>query len=83
MPTAGATTVAGTADQVALAILGSCEIGVTEFHLHGFETAEELAAFGRTVAPLVRRAIARHDAHKAETYADPTAVSGLARRHSA
>ncbi len=83
LPTAGATTIAGTADQVALAILDYCDIGVTEFHLHGFETAEELAAFGYAVAPLVRRAIARHDAHKAQTYADPTAVVGKGRRYFA
>lgn len=77
---AKATTIAGTAGQVAIAILDYCDIGVTDFHLHGFETADELAAFGRTVAPLARRAIARHDAHKAEDYGEPARFIGNVQR---
>lgn len=83
---ATATTVAGTTEQVALAILDYSDIGVSDFHLYGFETADDLAAFGRAVAPLVRRAIARHDAHKAEAYSEPAtdlADRSLRRRYSA
>ena len=66
-----ATAIVGTAEQIALAILDYCDIGVSDFHLHGFETADQLAMFGRTVVPLVRRAIARHEAHQVEPYIEP------------
>lgn len=84
-PGKSATTVAGTAEQVALAILDYSDIGVSDFHLHGFKTADELAAFGRAVVPLVRRAIARHEAHKTESYgeATPAATKTTVRRYSA
>jgi alkanesulfonate monooxygenase len=80
-----ATTVAGSAEQIALAILDYSDIGVSDFHLHGFETADDLATFGRTVAPLIRRAIARHDAHKSETYTEPATsrIGRSPRRYSA
>lgn len=79
-----ATTVAGSAEQVALAILDYSNIGVSDFHLHGFKTADELAAFGHAVAPLVRRAVARHDAHRAESYGEAVpATDTTVRRYSA
>jgi alkanesulfonate monooxygenase len=81
-----ATTIVGTAEQVALAFLDYVDIGVCDFHLHGFETAEDLAGFGRSVAPLVRRAVARHDAHKAESFVEPApggaAAAAFRRRYS-
>ncbi|GLS31527.1 alkanesulfonate monooxygenase [Mesorhizobium albiziae] len=80
-----ATTIVGTAEQVALAFLDYVDIGVSDFHLHGFETAEELAGFGRSVAPLVRRAVARHDAHKSESYVEPVpdrTTAAFRRRYS-
>jgi alkanesulfonate monooxygenase len=79
-PGKSATTVAGSAEQVALAVLDYAEIGVSDFHLHGFETADEFAAFGHTVTPLVRRAIARHDAHKTEPYGETVPATGATAR---
>lgn len=51
-----ATLVDGTPEQVALAILDYHAIGVSNFVMHGFATAEDVAAFGREVIPLIRGA---------------------------
>ena len=48
----------GTVEMISLAILDYCDIGVTDFSVRGSRSAAEISAFGRLVAPLVRRALA-------------------------
>ena len=50
---------AGTADHIAVALLRFCELGVSEFVIHGLETPEDIACFGEDVIPLVRRSLDR------------------------
>lgn len=54
-----ATRLVGTPDQVALALLDYCELGVTEFVTHGPDAL--LGLFTEEVMPLVRRSVARHE----------------------
>lgn len=61
-----ATLVAGTPEQVALAILDYHAIGISDFVMHGFATAEEVAAFGRRVIPLIRNADRHRSAHTSD-----------------
>lgn len=56
----------GTPEHVALALLDYCELGVGEFVVHGLEQPQEFFEFSRDVAALVRRSLARHEAHAAE-----------------
>jgi alkanesulfonate monooxygenase len=54
-PVANAPTlIAGTPEQVALAVLDYHAVGISDFVMHGFATAADAAAFGRHVIPLVR-----------------------------
>lgn len=71
-----ATLVAGTPEQVALAILDYHAIGISDFIMHGFAAAEEVAAFGRQVIPLIRNA----DRHRSAHAADLSAMLPLALR---
>ncbi|MGI6855629.1 LLM class flavin-dependent oxidoreductase [Mesorhizobium sp. 1B3] len=66
-----ATLVAGTPEQVALAILDYHAIGVSHLVMHGFATGEEVAAFGRQVIPLIRNA----DRHRSRHTGDLAAMS--------
>ena len=50
--------IAGSAEKIGLALLDYCDIGVTDFIVRGLRSAAEISAFGRLVAPLVRRALA-------------------------
>ena len=50
---------AGTPDHIAVALLRFCELGVSEFVVHGLETPQDLACFGEDVIPLVRRSLDR------------------------
>ncbi|RJG44499.1 LLM class flavin-dependent oxidoreductase [Mesorhizobium sp. DCY119] len=51
----------GTAEQVALALLSYCDLGVREFVLHGLDQPHDLATFGRDVAAIVKRSVARQE----------------------
>jgi alkanesulfonate monooxygenase len=53
-----ATVIAGSAEKIGLALLDYCDIGVTDFIVGGLRSAAEVSAFGRSVAPLARRALA-------------------------
>jgi alkanesulfonate monooxygenase len=53
--------VTGSPEKIALALLGYCEIGVTDFVVSGLDTPNEVGAFGATVVALVRRALAHRD----------------------
>ena len=66
-----ATAVIGSPEQVALAVLDYCDIGISSFHLHGFSTADELAAFGRDVVPLVRHSMEHRFGHARGVVPDP------------
>ena len=58
-PTASeATVIAGSAEKIGFALLDYCDIGVTDFIVRGLRSAAEISAFGRLVAPLLRRALA-------------------------
>jgi alkanesulfonate monooxygenase len=70
-----ATAIIGAAEQVALAILEYCEIGVSSFHVHGFSSGEELAAFGRDVVPLVRRSVEHRFGHGRGVVQDPLTLA--------
>ena len=54
-----ANVLAGTPDHIAVALLRFCELGVSEFVVHGLETPQDLACFGEDVIPLVRRSLDR------------------------
>lgn len=49
----------GTPDQVAVTLLRYCDLGVSDFVVHGLETPGAIAEFGESVIPLVRRSIER------------------------
>lgn len=59
---APATRLVGTPAQVAVALMEYRDLGIDEFVVHGLDTPEEVALFGQTVAPLLRRSIARRKA---------------------
>ena len=59
---------AGTADHIAVALLRFCELGVSEFVVHGLETSEDLVCFGEDVIPLVRRSLDRGKAAGSARY---------------
>jgi len=61
-----AAVVAGSPEKIALALIDCCEIGVTDFVVAGLRTVAGISAFGTAVAPLVRRALARHRANPSE-----------------
>ncbi|MDH6232404.1 alkanesulfonate monooxygenase [Mesorhizobium soli] len=61
-----ATRLVGTPEQVALGLLDYCELGISDFVVHGLDEPQELVAFGRDVAAVVRRSLARHEAHAAD-----------------
>jgi alkanesulfonate monooxygenase len=73
---ADATLIAGTPEQIALAILDYHAIGISDFVLHGLASTEDLAAFGSQVIPLVRNAARNQGAHAD----DLTAILPLALR---
>ena len=50
------TTLLGTPEQIAEALLAYGRIGVTQFILSGYPDIEEVERFGREVVPLVREA---------------------------
>ena len=52
-----ATPISGPPENIGLAILDYCAIGVTDFVIGGVRSAAEIAAFGRSVVPLVRRSL--------------------------
>jgi len=58
--------IAGTPEQVALAILDHYGAGISDFVPHGFSSDEEAALFGREVIPLVRNASRHRVAHAGE-----------------
>ena len=49
-----AAVISGSPEKIAVAILDYCAIGVTDFIVGGLRSAAEIAAFGRSVVPLVR-----------------------------
>ena len=53
---AEATLISGPPENIGLAILDYCAIGVTDFVVGGLRSAAEIAAFGRSVVPLVAAA---------------------------
>jgi alkanesulfonate monooxygenase len=61
-----ATVISGSVETISLAILDYCDIGVTDFSVRGLRSAAEISAFGRLVAPLVRRALAHRRAGASE-----------------
>ncbi|WP_181257038.1 LLM class flavin-dependent oxidoreductase [Pseudaminobacter soli (ex Li et al. 2025)] len=61
-----ATRLVGTPEQVALGLVDYCELGISEFVVHGLGQPQELVAFGRDVAAVVRRSLARHEAQAVE-----------------
>ena len=63
---AEATPIAGPPENVGLAILDYCAIGVTDFVVGGLRSAAEVAAFGRSVVPLVRRSLADRETTSSE-----------------
>ena len=54
---AEATPISGPPENIGLAILDYCAIGVTDFVVGGLRSAAEITAFGRSVVPLVRRSL--------------------------
>jgi alkanesulfonate monooxygenase len=63
---AEAVAIPGAPERAALTLLDYCEIGVTDFIVTGLRTAREISAFGRAVAPLVRRALAHRSSNPRE-----------------
>jgi alkanesulfonate monooxygenase len=55
----GANEFVGTPEQVAVTLLRYCDLGVSDFVVHGLETPGAIADFGDSVIPLVRRSIER------------------------
>lgn len=68
-PATDATLLAGTPEQVALAILDYHAIGVRDFVMHGLTRVEDIVSFGREVIPLVRNAVRHRDARGEDTTA--------------
>jgi alkanesulfonate monooxygenase len=60
------TTLLGTPDEIADALLAYKAIGVTQFILSGWPELDEVIRFGREVAPLVRQAEQRGETVRAE-----------------
>lgn len=58
------TTLVGTPEQVADAILDYCDAGVTNFLVRGFYPTEDTVTYGRDVVPLVKAGIAEREARK-------------------
>lgn len=56
-----ATTITGSPEKFALALIDYCDVGVTDFIVTGLRTVHEISAFGSTVASLVRRTLAHGD----------------------
>ena len=75
---AEATLIAGPPENIGLAILDYCAIGVTDFIVGGLRSAAEIAAFGRSVAPLVRRSLADRETTSSERLPHLRAVGGVA-----
>lgn len=82
-PAPGVTCLLGTPEQVAVALVDFCELGITSFVVHGLDAAGDLALFSEKVMPLVRRSAERHDRTR-ETFAPMpltlASVTGLPRR---
>jgi alkanesulfonate monooxygenase len=57
-----ATRLVGTAAQIAVALMEYRDLGIDEFVVHELDAPEDVALFGQTVAPLLRRSIARRSA---------------------
>lgn len=60
------TSLVGTPQQVADALLEYCKLGVTTFLIRGFDPLEDALAYGRDLLPVVRETIAKHTAAVAE-----------------
>jgi alkanesulfonate monooxygenase len=56
------TSLVGTPEQVAEAMLEYYELGVTTFLIRGFDPLEDVIDYGRELIPIVRREIARREA---------------------
>jgi alkanesulfonate monooxygenase len=56
------TSLVGTPEQVAEAMLEYYELGVTTFLIRGFDPLEDAIDYGRELIPIVRREIARREA---------------------
>jgi alkanesulfonate monooxygenase len=63
---AEATPISGPPENIGLAILDYCAIGVTDFVVGGLRSSAEVAAFGRSVVPLVRRSLADREMTSSE-----------------
>lgn len=75
----------GTPEQVAVALVDCCELGVSSFVIHGLAAVAELALFSDKVMPLVRRSAGRHERANDEFAAVPltlAAVAGVSRRRT-
>jgi len=82
-PVPAATCLVGTPEQVAVALVDFCELGVSSFVVHGLEATGDLALFADKVMPLVRRSADRQDKANEALAAVPltlASVSGVPRR---
>lgn len=82
-PGPSTTCLVGTPEQIAVALVDFCELGVSSFVVHGLEAAGDLALFAEKVMPLVRRSADRQDNANEALAAVPltlASVIGLSRR---
>ena len=64
------TSLVGTPEQVAEALVDYYELGVTTFLIRGFDPLEDAVEYGRSLLPLTRAAIARRQAARASQAAE-------------
>lgn len=67
--TGNSTSLVGTPDQVAEAMLDYYDLGVTHFLIRGFEPLEDAALYGRELIPRVRALVAARDAARSAALA--------------
>ncbi|WP_406872107.1 LLM class flavin-dependent oxidoreductase [Aminobacter sp. P9b] len=53
--------IGGASERAVAALAGFVELGVTDFIVHGLDDADAIAAFGREVIAVVRKAFRRHE----------------------
>lgn len=64
----------GATDHAVAALAGFAELGVSDFIVHGLDDAEAVESFGRTVIPLVRKTLRRHEPQSAHRRARPVVL---------
>ncbi|RZI70191.1 MAG: LLM class flavin-dependent oxidoreductase, partial [Pseudomonas sp.] len=63
------TSLVGTAEQVAEALLDYYDLGITTFLIRGFDPLEDAVDYGKKLIPLTRELVARREQEKNEKVA--------------